>query len=758
MQRLCRFTMTTQYTRTEVGDGDDPGQEETGDSDSRGQEDEAGDSDWSAQEDGARNSDGSAQEDEAGDSDGSAQEDGAGDSDGSAQEDGAGDSDGPAQEDGANTQVKEEESVSGVPYDKGWAWMVSVSFFWVNYVYLCFDQAISVLLVDIMDELDTTVSVISVMLAMNAGFYCLAILLANGVLLQHMTHRTLETAAAVINALATIMFVVQPTVPFFHISSFIKASAKGSSIIASLLFLTQYFREKRNIALAIGLSGSSVCALTVSPLSRYLKDEYGLRGCFLILAGIELHAVVATLFLRPISSYRARRPDFPERSAAVKKDGNMHLLKLQETPSIAYTDGPIANLETGHRVQIYTWNEVNQPGRLKVLPDLTGDKDSKDVLMSDALKEGSDLSGVPTTAEDITSSLIAELQENIDPGVHIATKIDNRDNKGQEEQNFQEIVGNRADNVDVDGNKLVNKLTKCDQNASHVTIVNPEQIKIKDDHDASLKDYDGEHMKVFLDGTYVNVSFHNQTKDTLSLNHVQGSKKGINPLSARSCTNRCQCLKNCLEIFLWDKVNFSLLTNFACMTIFSIYCLGSGGLLTSTYLPTFATRAGLAPARVPDLFIILGSCEIASRIVSALLSDYEWVPFKKIMGVSVLGVGGVCQFMGVSSAHGFFIFYAVVKGLLGGVVTLLSTELIIHTLGHDNLLAVKVMCSLCLCVYVGVQHLVIGALIRYTDQYVVAFHYVGAMYLLGFVLLLLLPYAEKLQKVREEKKTSNIFK
>ncbi|CAL1541290.1 unnamed protein product, partial [Lymnaea stagnalis] len=91
--------------------------------------------------------------------------------------------------------------------------------------------------------------------------------------------------------------------------------AKGVTLIATLTLVGYYFRRRRALATSLGLIGCSAGVVAVPPLVRYLREEYGFRGCFALVAGFELHAIIATVLQRPISSYTKRKRQGREKGA-----------------------------------------------------------------------------------------------------------------------------------------------------------------------------------------------------------------------------------------------------------------------------------------------------------------------------------------------------------------------------------------------------------------------------------------------------------
>ncbi|XP_059169550.1 uncharacterized protein LOC131951227 isoform X2 [Physella acuta] len=177
----------------------------------------------------------------------------------------------------------------------------------------------SVLLLEISETLDTTVPVISATFSVGSLLYCVATQLSANFFLLHFSNRCVETCAAVLNVGASLFFVVSQNLTSFLIANFIKSIAKGLTLIATITLIGFYFKRRRALAIAFGLTGGSLGIVAVPPLVRYLRENYGFRGSFLLIAGLEMHGILATLLLRPLSIYRKKKIVISEQSTPQEK-------------------------------------------------------------------------------------------------------------------------------------------------------------------------------------------------------------------------------------------------------------------------------------------------------------------------------------------------------------------------------------------------------------------------------------------------------
>ncbi|KAK0048903.1 monocarboxylate transporter 12 [Biomphalaria pfeifferi] len=699
----------------------------------------------------------------------------------------------------------------------------------------------------------------SIMFSVNTCFYCLATQVTNNFLLNHMTNRRLETIAAVINVMATLLFVIQPSSALFLTSSFVKATAKGTSLISTLTMVGHYFKRRRALGIGLALMGASFSSITVPPLTRYLRDEYGLRGCFLLVASLEMHAVLATLLLRPISSYRKRKNLSKQYEEALTHE-EKHLLEehplpehpLPEHPLDEYplsehlqrehplkehsmeahhmTSLPKVELETDDisKLKQTTTKRLNSEGSLcskHVEPAVISKGENSTLSKIDytmtaidnniVQDHGSALTGDPekkshfpqSASESILGALITVSKQNYSEGdagdsVHIdkpfaitSTDHVNSYSKPTDDKTlpaYEESIANITnilkDHETVPDNKYVERIENADriaavQHTKNETDPIPPSIhslQTSYTNRADCKRVLLDNVKVTRLAIYREASVEEvpdkdhdiyNRKDTYetqtrpyrwrSNSCSIGSSGAIDVLTVEEniSTNVASLsdksnTKNPHKMTSWIRViiNFPLLKNYLVILIFCIYCLSNGGILTVMYLPSYARRVGIEPQSAAILLTVSGTCDMVSRVFSGLFVDLKIIKINIIMGVSLFFIGVVSQFLGLFVTLELLVMYSVMQGLIGSIGGSLNTVLIVETLGINYLSKVLPMCSLFLSISIAIQQLIVGALIEWTENYVVAFQYVGTMHILAAVLLVVaLPLVKKLQLAKENR-------
>ncbi|CAL1546275.1 unnamed protein product, partial [Lymnaea stagnalis] len=65
-------------------------------------------------------------------------------------------------------------------------------------------------------------------------------------------------------------------------------TAQGGVLVPPLTLVGHYFERRRALATSLSLLGISVASIAVPPLTRYIRNEYGFRGSFLLLSAYEV--------------------------------------------------------------------------------------------------------------------------------------------------------------------------------------------------------------------------------------------------------------------------------------------------------------------------------------------------------------------------------------------------------------------------------------------------------------------------------------
>ncbi|XP_046375647.1 monocarboxylate transporter 5-like [Haliotis rufescens] len=184
--------------------------------------------------------------------------------------------------------------------DEGWSWVVLTACFFMNVLNAGYIKCFGILFVEVEKMFNATASVASLLMGVNAAAYSITALFVLNVVLEKITIRTTTIVGVLI--LATGVFINS-----YASSVYVLIFSQGgiAGIGAAMLYgpglvmVGKYFVKKHALATAICSCGVSTGGMLLPPLVQYLIQEYGLRGAFLILAGMMLQILTFVCLYRP---------------------------------------------------------------------------------------------------------------------------------------------------------------------------------------------------------------------------------------------------------------------------------------------------------------------------------------------------------------------------------------------------------------------------------------------------------------------------
>ncbi|NLT20630.1 MAG: MFS transporter [Syntrophomonadaceae bacterium] len=141
------------------------------------------------------------------------------------------------------------------------------------------------------------VSTTTALVALAAMFSALLV----GRLMKSMNIRILTTVFGVLFVSGLIAYAFCTSLTQFYIASvIIGIGAAGTYLIPPTVILTNWFEEKRGLAIAITFTGSGVGGAVFGPLLAYLIGKVGISSSFLILG------IIAAVLILPITLFLLR--------------------------------------------------------------------------------------------------------------------------------------------------------------------------------------------------------------------------------------------------------------------------------------------------------------------------------------------------------------------------------------------------------------------------------------------------------------------
>nr|KAG5709229.1 hypothetical protein BaRGS_017981 [Batillaria attramentaria] len=216
------------------------------------------------------------------------------------------------------TQEPEEDD-DGVPYDRGWAWIVVLGCF-LNYLLVngC-SKSTGVIFVALRNHFRAPASHTALLFAVKAGVFSIGGLYVMNVVVSRLGYRKTALIGAVFLSLSGILASLANEI---NAIIFLQSILLGLSDVMVLtpgdVLVVSYFRRRRSLATAFAKCGTSVGSLAMPQLVTFLLAHFGLHGALLLTGGVCLHALPATLLLRPTSYFKkrahGRRRNLPETS------------------------------------------------------------------------------------------------------------------------------------------------------------------------------------------------------------------------------------------------------------------------------------------------------------------------------------------------------------------------------------------------------------------------------------------------------------
>ncbi|KAK3787460.1 hypothetical protein RRG08_025726 [Elysia crispata] len=253
------------------------------------------------------------------------------------------------------------ENTSGVPIDRGWAWMTVLGCFGIYVLVVGGIKSLGVLMVEIRDRFDDIsakqmglVQGLTYTLMMGLG-------LATNLLSARFTCRAMVFLGGL---LASLGFTLTAFVNRFWMIYLTYSMAIGIGFalcyIPSIVFVGSYFKKHRSLANGLAVAGSGVGSFALPNLMRVMLKEYGLPGCCMLLGALMLHVCVFGLLFRPHTAYRKIQNNDETKSRAVVT--NVSVMR-SEVSADDFTDGESVLLAP-HDVQIsepkdvYDYNNI----------------------------------------------------------------------------------------------------------------------------------------------------------------------------------------------------------------------------------------------------------------------------------------------------------------------------------------------------------------------------------------------------------------
>ncbi|XP_072046753.1 monocarboxylate transporter 12-like [Amphiura filiformis] len=169
--------------------------------------------------------------------------------------------------------------------DRGWSWVVVIAVFGTSVLSFGFLQSTSVFFVDWQEDLNASAQMIGWCSAISIAGIGLAGLVSS-VISSYVSCRWQAFIGGLITTTALACSNWVTHVLHLHAIMCFIGFGTGIAYINCFVIVGFYFNKKLGLANGLGSCGSGMGILILSPLIRYLNDEYSWRGAMLICSGI----------------------------------------------------------------------------------------------------------------------------------------------------------------------------------------------------------------------------------------------------------------------------------------------------------------------------------------------------------------------------------------------------------------------------------------------------------------------------------------
>ncbi|GFO16902.1 monocarboxylate transporter 14 [Plakobranchus ocellatus] len=210
---------------------------------------------------------------------------------------------------------------SGIPIDRGWAWMTVLGCFGMHIAMIGGGKSIGVLLVEAQDRFNGVPSRLLGLVPGISTTFLFALGLVATMLSSRFTYRAVVFAGGLLACVGYIMTGFIDRFWLMYLTYSITCGVGFSlSYTPSLVFVGLHFKKRRSLANGLSLAGSGIGSFALPNLMRWMLNVYGWTGCCMVMGGIMLHVCACALLCRPNSNRKRRNRTGYNGSLDVAKD------------------------------------------------------------------------------------------------------------------------------------------------------------------------------------------------------------------------------------------------------------------------------------------------------------------------------------------------------------------------------------------------------------------------------------------------------
>ncbi|KAG8435566.1 hypothetical protein GDO86_013488 [Hymenochirus boettgeri] len=252
--------------------------------------------------------------------------------------------------------------VNPKPPDGGWGWVIVIASFFIQLLSFGSPLTVGVLYVEWLEVFDEGKGKTAWIGSLANGIGLLGSPLGSAVV-SSFGVRPVIIFSGVLLAGGLILSSFAPNLYVLYLTyGLMVGFGCGLSYPATVTITSQYFDQKRGLALGIFSTGSSIGAFIYAALQKELIRNYGLEGCLLITGALSLNILACGILMRPLPQPYAVKPTMKTQNTYKEKESDTeeHQEILEKIPEVE-TDGPccLSSDQNGHTVQQMESTEHN---------------------------------------------------------------------------------------------------------------------------------------------------------------------------------------------------------------------------------------------------------------------------------------------------------------------------------------------------------------------------------------------------------------
>lgn len=463
-------------------------------------------------------------------------------------------------------------------------------------------------------------------------------------------------------------------------------------------------------------------------------------SCSIICLQTQMHAILAALLLRPISTYRREKVD--PKHLNPEQEETYPLIAIPSADcsnslhhvSAADLLKQIANPATG--ITEISIAEADEPGSnpvqevaVHLMPEVKNKLDNN----SEIVDPSSESKGTNTNSNVGTDNV---MMENIQAGAYV--NLHNGKYDADENLNVSNIITNSdtlkhgaviditIGSIPSDTKELAegtpqtvqipNADTAAKSNGQLKAKTSEAVVSYSTGKDSMCSEDDMSHISSFIRSRSLSNDIYHaemaapKVPRTSIWSLVTSSAMGsmLNIAHVVEPGPATELAKSRSRFWVKELIDIKLMKNYLAMMIALNYILVNMGAFTIVYLPTYAKRVGVSPQNAAILLTITGCMDMVGRLSFGFLADLKLCRPHLIIAATSAAIGAVTQFMSLFTSFETLIVFSVAHGLFAGVGMNLTTVVIADILGIQHLGKMLPMCSMFNSISFFIQHNIQG--------------------------------------------------